>query len=158
AVIDEGKTAVMGGGANFFSKWTLADGRPHIPIGVFLGKEEKIWGGHKGAVSALAVGDGVVYSASQDGTIKVWKKGAESATFAGHDDAVNALALSKDGQFLVSGSADKTVKLWDTSRGRVIKTFSGHTGNVTGVVISPDFQWIASSSNDRTVKIWDIVT
>ena len=61
---------------HFFSRWNLVDG-----------KEERIWGGHKGPVSALAVGDGVVYSAGQDGTIKVWKKGVESKTFVGHDDA-----------------------------------------------------------------------
>ncbi|MBI3412273.1 MAG: WD40 repeat domain-containing protein [Planctomycetes bacterium] len=148
AIVEEGKAAIMGGGANFFARWNLADG-----------KEERLWGGHKGPVNALAVdGEGTAYSGSADGTIKAWVKGRVVRTFTGHADAVNALALSKDGQFLVSGSADKTVKLWDAGKGRVIKTFAGHAGNVTGVAISPDFQWIVSGGNDRTVKIWDIVS
>lgn len=148
AVVEGGRAAILGGGDNFFSRWNLVEGR-----------EEKIWGPHKGPVTTLVVGsDGAVYSGSQDGTIKAWVKSLDMRTLTGHADAVNAIALSKDCQFLVSGSADKTVKLWDTAKGRLIKTFAGHTSSITAVAISPDFQWLVSSSNDRTVKIWDIVT
>lgn len=148
AIVEDGTAAILGGGANFFARWILADG-----------KEEKLWGAHKGPVNALAVdAEGTIYSGSTDGSIKAWAKGKVIRTLTGHADVVNTLALSKDGQFLVSGSADKTVKLWDAAKGRVIKTFAGHAGNVTSVAISPDFQWIVSAGNDRTVKIWDIVS
>ena len=53
-----------------------------------------------------------------------------------HTSNVNSLAFSSDGVFFVSGSNDKTVKLWDTQTGGVVKTFCGHTHWVLSVAIS----------------------
>ena len=68
----------------------------------------------------------------------------------------SALAFSPDGKTLVSGSEDKTIKLWDLETGHVLKTFEGHTGLVRGVAFSPDGRRIASVSQDMTVKLWDV--
>ena len=56
----------------------------------------------------------------------------------GHTASVNALALSPDGRFLVSGSEDVTLKIWDTATGNVLRTLSGHDQPVMAVAISPD--------------------
>ena len=76
----------------------------------------------------------------------------------GHTGPVNALALSPDGRFLVSGSEDLTLKIWDTATGNVLRTLSGHEKDVLAVAISPDGKLIASGSADQTVRIWDVVT
>ena len=75
-----------------------------------------------------------------------------------HTDVVNSLAFSLDGVFLISGSYDTTVNLWDIQTGGVIKTFSGHTRFVLSVSISLDCTVIASGSVDNTIRLWDVQT
>jgi len=82
--------------------------------------------------------------------------GSQAAVFSGHMKSVYCLTFSSDGTSLVSGSDDKTVKLWDTQTGGVIKTFSGHTHAIFSVSISVDHTIIASGSDDHVIRLWDI--
>ena len=68
------------------------------------------------------------------------------------------MAFSPDGKRIVSGSWDKTVKVWDAATGQETLTLKGHTGAVTSVAFSPDGKRIASGSEDKTVKVWDAAT
>ena len=84
--------------------------------------------------------------------------GIQMAILSGHTDTVRSLVFSPDGTLLVSGSKDKTIKLWDMQTGGVIKTFQGHTDKVNSVSISADCTTIASGSRDQTIKLWNIQT
>ena len=84
--------------------------------------------------------------------------GTQTAILSGHSRRVRSLAFSPDGTSLVSGSHDKTIKLWDMQTGGVIKTFHGHIGRVLSVTISADCSRIASGSKDKTIRLWDIQT
>jgi WD40 repeat protein len=84
--------------------------------------------------------------------------GSQTATLSGHTDEVNSVAFSSDGRSLVSGSDDKTVKLWDVQTGGTIQTFSGHTNLVYCVSISVDSATIASGSFDGTIRVWNVQT
>ena len=76
----------------------------------------------------------------------------------GHGGGVNAVAISRDGCWLVSGSSDSTVKLWDLASGRLVKTLEGHKDFVRSVAISLDNRWLVSGSEDSTVKLWDLAS
>jgi WD40 repeat protein len=73
----------------------------------------------------------------------------------GHTDWVRAMALSPDGRTIVSGSLDRTVKVWDAHDGRLLRSLEGHTAWVNAVALSADGRTIVSGSEDRTVKVWD---
>ena len=78
------------------------------------------------------------------------------ATLEGHTRFVRSVAYSPDGTILASGSADKSVKLWDVATGQNIATLN-HTSSVTSVAFSPDGTTLASGSG-REIKLWDVAT
>jgi WD40 repeat protein len=84
--------------------------------------------------------------------------GSQIAVLSGHTQETNCLTFSSDGKSLISGSDDKTVKLWDMQTGGVVKTFYGHTKPVWSIAISVDYTRIVSGSSDYTVHLWDIQT
>jgi GTPase SAR1 family protein len=76
----------------------------------------------------------------------------------GHKDQVQGVAISADGRWAVSGSADKTVRVWDVETGECLATLEGHTQSVYGVAVTADGRRIVSGSFDKTVRVWDVET
>ncbi len=76
----------------------------------------------------------------------------------GHSEFVTSVALSPDGKYVLSGSDDKTLKLWETATGKEIRTFAGHANEVKSVAFSPDGKYALSGSHDDTLKLWDVAT
>jgi WD domain, G-beta repeat len=79
-------------------------------------------------------------------------------TFAGHTDVVLSVAFSPGGETVLSGSGDKTLKLWDIVNGRALRSFTGHTDRVRSVAISPNGRTALSGSEDKSLKLWDIAS
>jgi len=59
---------------------------------------------------------------------------------------------------VLSGSDDKTLRLWDVATGQLIRTFQGHSQSVNAVAFSPDGRHLLSASEDKTLKLWDART
>jgi serine/threonine protein kinase/WD40 repeat protein len=73
----------------------------------------------------------------------------------GHSGAVTGVSWSPDGSKLVSGSRDKTAKIWQVANGQAVATYSGHTGALLSVAWHPTRQLLASGGEDDTVQVWD---
>ena len=79
----------------------------------------------------------------------------DTKTLSGHNNSVRSVAITPDRKYIVSGSDDNTIKIWDFNSGKEIKTLSGHNNEVMSVAITPDEKYIVSGSADKTIKIWD---
>jgi WD40 repeat protein len=109
---------------------------------------------HDAAISADGQTIVSVSASRQDRTVKVWRQdGSLISTLTGHQDSVSSVAVSSDGQIIVSGSVDGTVNVWKQD-GSLISTLTGHQGAVSNVAISANGQIIISGGFDRTVKVW----
>jgi WD40 repeat protein len=76
----------------------------------------------------------------------------------GHDQAVLSLACSPDSSYVISGSRDRSAKLWELSTGREVRSFLGHEGSINCIDVSADGKYIITSSSDRTARIWEVAT
>jgi WD40 repeat protein len=79
-------------------------------------------------------------------------------TLEGHSEWVNSVAFSPDCKQVVSGSRDRTVRLWDVVTGAGLQTLEGHLDSVNSVAFSPDVKQVVSGSFDKTVRLWDAAT
>jgi WD40 repeat protein len=75
-----------------------------------------------------------------------------------HTEAVTSVCLCNDGRLALSGSADRTLKLWQPAEGRCLHTLEGDMGGVTATALSGDGNFALSGSTDATLKLWDVRT
>ncbi|MEH2295548.1 MAG: hypothetical protein V7K31_21260, partial [Nostoc sp.] len=79
-------------------------------------------------------------------------------TLKGHSDSVNAVAITPNGQQVISASFDKTLKVWNLATGEELFTLKGHSDSVNAVAITPNGQQVISASFDKTLKVWNLAT
>ena len=73
-----------------------------------------------------------------------------------HENSVFALRYTPDGQYLLSGSRDAHLKVWDLDNGfQIVSSEPAHWFTINDIVLHPEGKWFATASRDKTVKIWD---
>ncbi|CAD5953449.1 putative WD repeat-containing protein alr2800 [Planktothrix tepida] len=75
-----------------------------------------------------------------------------------HSANIFCCTISTNGQILVTGSKDKTVKVLNPQTGELLHSFIGHHDHIYAVAISPNSSIIASGSCDNTIKLWNLQT
>ena len=138
-VIFDGQTLISGGDDHTIRRW---------PDGTLIGRHER-------KVMGLALGPGLLASASWDGTIGLWPTDGEARFLRGHQQGVNAVGFAPDGQ-LYSASTDGTLRVWNLQTGdnRVILR---HGFGINEMVIHPD-GWLAYGAVDGVTRIIDLET
>ena len=70
-----------------------------------------------------------------------------------HYDFVHAVAVTPDGQHIISGAYDKLVKVWSVATKSLVSTCEGHNSPVDAVAVTPNGQRILSCGDDQTVRV-----
>jgi WD40 repeat protein len=154
AITPDGAKALGGSNSGDLMIWDFVTGEE-------LGRKK-----HPDPVNALAVtpdSKKVVVAAANQITVWNLETQTEAARFEGHSGTIRALAISADGQTVISGSEDKTVIVWRLSEPARSKANTsaagarrqGHAKSVTGVVVSHSLGRVITASRDESVKIWD---
>jgi len=123
--------------------------------------------GHSNWVTSICVAPenpNVFVSSSRDKTILIWEFDLEvddipkpKKRLRGHSHFVSDCKLSSDGQFCISSSWDKTLRLWDINSGKTLQRFIGHKKDTLSVSLSKDNRHIVSGSRDSSIKFWNSI-
>ena len=157
-----------------------------------FGSETGVLEGHKDVIICLDVdwSGHWLATGAKDNTARIWRLDPESSSyscvgiFEGHAESLGAIALPRSPPtagsaatdalnhipaFLLTGSQDKTVKRWDTSKilvsssdsaaqtgARAVYTRVAHEKDINALDVSPTAPLFASASQDKTIKIWSL--
>jgi len=76
----------------------------------------------------------------------------------GHNAAIKAIAFTHSGEYILTGSRDKTMKLWEVESGRELITYFGHKSTINDISVSRDDKYVLTSSADNTARLWRLKT
>ncbi|KIM79589.1 hypothetical protein PILCRDRAFT_73886 [Piloderma croceum F 1598] len=120
-------------------------------------------------------------SCSSDHTARIWdtQAGESKMELRGHEHVVEVVTFApiaaysairelaglpntdrstRPGSFVASGSRDKTIKLWDTQSGQMLRNFPGHNNWIRALVFHPCGKFLLSASDDKTIRVWELAT
>ncbi|KIK37919.1 hypothetical protein CY34DRAFT_91863 [Suillus luteus UH-Slu-Lm8-n1] len=80
-------------------------------------------------------------------------------TLKGHEERVNGVAFILGTRFLVSGSEDKSLRVWDLDTGKQVgEPLLGDDAGVWRIAASPDGRWIVSGGDHGSIQVWEVAT
>jgi WD40 repeat protein len=172
AITPDGNAVLSGSADRAIKIWDLT-----------TGEELRTLRGHADRVTAVAVAADRRHalSSSDDGSVLWWDIAGDEPTrtlsdeidrakglhraeerawgqtrgLCAHSDVVTTVALAPHGTRAVSGSSDRTLRLWDLGTGKCSSTLRGHLGRVNAAALTQDGRYAASISEDATLRLWD---
>ncbi|MCK4764755.1 MAG: hypothetical protein KAW12_21330, partial [Candidatus Aminicenantes bacterium] len=117
---------------------TVVEWNPNLALRI----AEKAWRLHKN-------------QAVTDTIYKIYRENNFYKIAATHRESITSVAFSPDGKTILTGSKDKTARLWDL-QGKKLHEFKGHKDYVSSVAFSLDGKTILTGSRDATARLWDL--
>lgn len=75
---------------------------------------------------------------------------------SGHMGWVRSVAFEPGNEWFCTGSADRTIKIWEVATGKLKLTLTGHIEQIRGLAVSPRHPYMFSAGDDKQVKCWDL--
>jgi len=165
AATPDGRLLAAGAQDGLIQVLNRADGKPLYSLR-----------GHTGTVNALVFSPDAkrLVSVASDGTARIWSlpteetvKGAanpdavkpsEPIVLAGHKGPVNAVALTPDGQMVVTAGDDASIRIWHAIDGKSSKVIEGSSGPILAMALSPDGLSLLTGSSDRRARLIDLAS
>jgi WD40 repeat protein len=123
-----------------------------------LTESQAVIGAHAGGATSLAFhpNNQLLLSAGADGTWKLWQLTTPAPkTFAGHTDAVRAVALANNQPLVVTGGVDKSLRVLNMNDGQLVREIKGHETGVTAAAVSPNNGLLASADETGRIRFWN---
>jgi WD40 repeat protein len=131
--------------------------------------------GHQDVITtaALSLDGNLAATAGRDNTIRIWnldKNTPQNNTqqkntqqknpvvLEGHYDWVRSIALTMDSKFIVSGSWDMSVRVWNIRSGQCLRQFEEKIKSLTKIALNPQGRIVAIANGQGTVILWDVLT
>lgn len=139
---------LVSGGLDGIKVWTLTPRRLLYRLTEF---------GSPGYALAMHPNGYLVASGDDRGRVRIWnlQDGSMVSEFFPHHQEISKLLFTQDGKILITGSFDRTIKLWDVATGQLVATLIGSSGAIRGMALSPNQKYLASASNDG-IRIWSM--
>lgn len=124
---------------------------------VFKIQERNRLEGHSNNINSISFSpDGsLIASASDDQTLKLWRRDGSLITTLRHDQSVRSVKFSPDGQFLISASYDSTARIWNAN-GTLVRTLQHNNEAVRCASFSNDGTSIVTGTTQGTVYVWSL--
>jgi WD40 repeat protein len=107
-------------------------------------------------------GGAQIAAASADKQIRTWNLAARSGELAqsmiAHEDTVLQVAYTRDGKFLITTAADKTIRVWDADTLYPVRVLEPQSDWVQSMAVSPDGKWLAAGRYDGSFTVYDLKT
>jgi WD40 repeat protein len=101
-------------------------------------------------------GDRVLYAAGKLAHVASPEEPDTPLVLRGHTDVIFTAAFSPDGGHVVTGAADRTVRVWSTRTGEQVACLRGHSATVTWARFRPDGRRVLSTTADGTLRSWHL--
>ena len=149
---NQGKKIASGSEDRQIKIWDVERGQELFTV---LGHTEPVFS------TTFSPDDKQIASGTLSGKIQVWRtdRQQDSLPFEKITPThIHQVAFSPDGAFLAAAAADQTVKLWNSSDGKLVRTLQGHTESVTTLAFLNDGKQLVSGSSDNTLRTWNLAT
>ncbi|XP_034650904.1 uncharacterized protein LOC117890259 isoform X2 [Drosophila subobscura] len=116
----------------------------------------------QGPYKSLVVTNNMRFAASSNGdnTLKIWSLTQEDEKYSvSHSDEITCFEISADSMHIITGSRDMSLKVWQSTGGKLSQVLVGHSDAVTCVAVSvTNKTQVLSGSKDTNLILWDLLT
>jgi WD40 repeat protein len=124
---------------------------------------QKAWLAHTNSVFSIVYQSESMISVGRDAHIRKWNLDGKSLAegVPAHIYSINTVVVSPDGQYLATGSMDKTIKIWDRASLKLLKVldfarYGGHKNSINRLIWSTYQDLLVSGSDDKNISVWKI--